>query len=306
MRLRHIEVFPRGDAAAPSAAQRSAHILAASSRPRCCSTGTATGPRCWSAVRGKLYPRPEARRLFARDPKSSRATSPACRHLAASLKHKWVGSQPGWWPRPRWPSACCRRRWPPGAPIFRARSELGAHTPDEIVNILGIGEADLGAVAAGARRHPSIVAEPLAEGPLVALGRAGTWPAWRLAASRSRSARCPEDLIGLPGRRPAGRVDARAFEAADREPGTRGGARPPGLGTLAGRGRRRRGGGRPLQRRAAGTRAAEERPTDHAELLPVRLLCLSASQAPLYAHGARELVQCVAAVARRSLDAGWR
>jgi len=300
MRLRHIEVFHAVmQAGTISGAAQVLHISQPAVTKVLQHCELQLGLPLFERIRGKLYPRPEAHRLFAETEKLSRDLA-GIRRLAASLKSKSVETIR----LVATPSlalsvlpaamAAWRRDFP------QTQCELATQHTEEIVNILRIGEADLG-LSLRDPRHPTIVAEPLAEGPLVALARAGTWPPVQRGQPIT-VAELPDDLIGLPGADPLGELIAGAFEAADRH---------PVHGTVVhtyqlARALVEAGGGvAVVDPFSAGLPPAERlqrRPLEPA--LPVRLYVLSASQAPL-SHGARELVKRVTQVARQALDAGW-
>lgn len=255
-------------------------------------------------IRGKLYPRPEAHRLFAETEKLTRDLA-GIRRLAASLKSKSVETV-----RLVATPSLASSVLPPAVAQWRAafattQCELGTQHTDEIVDILRIGEADLG-LSLRDPRHPNIVAEPIAEGPLTAIGPAGTWT----AAQRGKPiaiADLPETLIGLPGSDPIGELIAGALEAADRHPVYRTVAQTYQMArALVERGDA--GGGGNAVAVVDPFTAALPRPDKLerraiAPPLTVRLYVLSASHAPL-AHSARELVKSVEATARRCIEGG--
>jgi len=177
--------------------------------------------------------------------------------------------------------------------------ELATQHTDAIVDILRIGEADL-ALSLRDPRHPNVVAEPVAEGTLVALARIGTWPeAQRGLPLPLQSLAEPQaGLIGLQTQDPLGELIAAAFDAADCTPVCRTVVQTYQLA----RGLVEQGGGvtlvDPFTARWPRPEGLETRPVEPA--LPVRLYALSASQSPL-SHGARELVKQVAAQAQACL-----
>lgn len=301
MRLRHIEVFHAVmQAGTISGAAQVLHISQPAVTKVLQHCELQLGLPLFERIRGKLYPRPEAHRLFAETEKLTRDLA-GIRRLAASLKSKSVETI-----RLVATPSLAFSVLPPALAAWRAdfphtQCELGTQHTDEIVNILRIGEADL-ALSLQDPRHPSIVAEPLAEGPLVALARAGTWP----AAQRGKPVELgalPDDLIGLPANDALGERVAGAFEAVERHPIYRTVVQTYQLA----RSLVEAGGGvalvDPFSAALPAPAGLDRRPVTPA--LPVRLYVLSASQAPL-SHGARQLAAQVAAVARRSLEAGWR
>jgi DNA-binding transcriptional LysR family regulator len=300
MRLRHIEVFHAVmQAGTISGAAQVLHISQPAVTKVLQHCELQLGLPLFERIRGKLYPRPEAHRLFAETEKLTRDLA-GIRRLAASLKSKSVETI-----RLVATPSLALSVLPPAMALWRAgfphtQCELGTQHTDEIVNILRIGEADL-ALSLQDPRHPNIVAEPLAEGPLVVLAPAGTWP----TAARGTPieiAALPDDLVGLPGADPLGELIASAFEAADRSLAYRTVVQTYQLA----RSLVESGGGMtvvdPFSAALPAPDRLQRRPL--APALPVRLYMLSASHSPL-SHGARELVKSVAQVARSAVEAGW-
>jgi DNA-binding transcriptional LysR family regulator len=301
MRLRHIEVFHAVmQAGTISGAAQVLHISQPAVTKVLQHCELQLGLPLFERIRGKLYPRPEAHRLFAETEKLTRDLA-GIRRLAATLKSKSVETI-----RLVATPSLAISVLPPAMALWRAgfphtQCELGTQHTDEIVNILRIGEADL-ALSLQDPRHPNIVAEPLAEGPLVALAPAGTWPASQRDQPIDIGA-LPDELIGLPGSDPLGELIAAAFEAVDRHPVYRTVVQTY---QIARRLVEAGGGLAVVDPFSAGLPAPERlqlRPL--APALPVRLYVLSASHSPL-SHGARELVKCVAQVAGRCIDPAWR
>ncbi len=296
MRLRHIEVFHAVmQAGTISGAAQVLHISQPAVTKVLQHCELQLGLPLFERIRGKLYPRPEAHRLFAETEKLSRDLA-GIRRLAASLKSKSVETI-----RLVATPSLALSVLPPALALWRqafahTQCELSTQHTGEIVNILRIGEADL-ALSLQDPRHPTIVAEPLAEGTLVALARAGTWP---LAQSGQpiEVASLPDELIGLVGSDPLGELLAGAFEAIDRHP-----VHHTVVQTYQiARSLVESGGGiaviDPFSAALPPSPALQRRPLLPA--LPVRLYMLSASHSPL-GHGARELVKSIASVAQRCL-----
>jgi DNA-binding transcriptional LysR family regulator len=298
MRLRHIEVFHAVmQAGTISGAAQVLHISQPAVTKVLQHCELQLGLPLFERIRGKLYPRPEAHRLFAETEKLTRDLA-GIRRLAATLKSKSVETV-----RLVATPSLAASVLPPALARWRrdfaqTQCELATQHTDEIVNILRIGEADLG-LSLQDPRHPNIVAEPIAEGVLEALAPAGWWPAPQRGTPLA-VAELPDDLIGLTGSDPLGELIAGAFEAADRQPVYRtvvqtyqlarslvetGGTLAlvdPFTAALPDPGER-------LQRRPL------------APAIAVRLYVLSASHHPL-SHSARELVRSVAQVARHCID----
>lgn len=299
MRLRHIEVFHAVmQAGTISGAAQVLHISQPAVTKVLQHCELQLGLPLFERIRGKLYPRPEAHRLFAETEKLARDLA-GIRRLAATLKSKSVETI-----RLVATPSLAGSVLPPALAQWRAgfaqtQCELSTQHTDEIVDILRIGEADL-ALSLQDPRHPNVVAEPLAEGPLIALAPAGTWP----AAQRGRPldiTQLPDELIGISPNSQVGELLAGAFEAADRHPVYRTLVQSYHLA----RSLVETGGGvtvtDPFTAALPAPERLDRRPL--APALPVRLYVLSASHSPL-SHGARELVKCVAAVARRCVEPG--
>lgn len=297
MRLRHIEVFHAVmQAGTISGAAQVLHISQPAVTKVLQHCELQLGLPLFERIRGKLYPRPEAHRLFAETEKLTRDLA-GIRRLAASLKSKSVETI-----RLVATPSLAFSVLPPALAAWRrdfaqTQCELSTQHTAEIVNILRIGEADL-ALSLQDPRHPNIVAEPVAEGPLVALAPAGTWP----ASQRHKPievAQLPDTLIGLPGSDPLGELVAAAFEAADRAPVPHTLVQTYQLA----RSLVEAGGGMTVIDPFSASLPAPERLERRAlePRLPVRLYVLSASHAPL-SHGARELVRHVGAVASRCIE----
>ncbi|MFN0186644.1 MAG: LysR family transcriptional regulator [Aquabacterium sp.] len=301
MRLRHIEVFHAVmQAGTISGAAQVLHISQPAVTKVLQHCELQLGLPLFERIRGKLYPRPEAHRLFAETEKLTRDLA-GIRRLAASLKSKSVETI-----RLVATPSLALSVLPPAMTQWRAsfphtQCELGTQHTGEIVNILRIGEADL-ALSLQDPRHPNIVAEPLAEGPLVALAPLGTWPASQRGKPIDMGA-LPDELIGLPGTDPLGELIAGAFEAAERHPTHRTVVQTYQIA----RSLVEAGGGMavvdPFSAALPTPDRLERRPL--APALAVRLYVLSASNSPL-SHGARELVKCVAQVAKACIEAGWK
>lgn len=294
MRLRHIEVFHAVmQAGTISGAAQVLHISQPAVTKVLQHCELQLGLPLFERIRGKLYPRPEAHRLFAETEKLTRDLA-GIRRLAATLKSKSVETL-----RLVATPSLANSVLPPAIVAWRqafpqTQCELGTEHTDEIVNILRIGEADL-ALSLQDPRHPNIVADPVAEGPLMVLAPAGTWP----AAQRGKPIdiqTLPAELIGLHGSNSLGELVAGAFEAAEQVPTYRTVVQSYQIA----RSLVEAGGGvavvDPFCAALPAPDKLERRPL--APALPVRLYVLSASHHPL-SHGARELVRCITEVARQ-------
>ncbi|MCC7152673.1 MAG: LysR family transcriptional regulator [Rubrivivax sp.] len=297
MRLRHIEVFHAVmQAGTISGAAQMLHISQPAVTKVLQHCELQLGLPLFERIRGKLYPRPEAQRLFEETEKLTRDLA-GIRRLAASLKRQSVETV-----RLLATPSLAFSVLPPALAAWRGRfaqtqCELATQSFGALVDALRLSEADC-ALALHDPRHPGIVAEPLAEGPLLALAAAGTWGAAKCGQPITIDA-LPPDLIGLSPGDPLGVRVAEAFEAADRAPVFRTVVQTYGLA----RALVEAGGGvalvDPFSAALPSPQGLERRPL--APPLPVRLYMLSASQAPL-SHAARALVDSVGASARLALQ----
>jgi DNA-binding transcriptional LysR family regulator len=299
MRLRHIEVFHAiMQVGTISGAAQVLHISQPAVTKVLQHAELQLGMPLFERVRGKLYPKPEAHRLFAETEKLHRDLQ-GIRRLAASLKGRAVETVR----LVSTPTIAisvlpqAMTAWRRGFP--ETRCELATHHTSEIVNALRLGEADL-ALSLQDPRHPGIVAEPIAEGVLTAMAPAGTWTPAQCAQALG-----PEDLtgelIGLADSDPLGEVVIAACEAQSVQPvfhtvvQTYQIARSlveAGAGTAL---------VDPFTAASAVASKVQQRPW--MPVVPVQLFLLTASHAPL-SHGARELANCIGATARACLERG--
>jgi DNA-binding transcriptional LysR family regulator len=299
MRLRHIEVFHAiMQVGTISGAAQVLHISQPAVTKVLQHAELQLGMPLFERVRGKLYPKPEAHRLFAETEKLHRDLQ-GIRRLAASLKGRAVETvrlvstptiaisvlpqaMTAW-----------RRDFP------QARCELATHHTSEIVHALRLGEADM-ALSLQDPRHPGIVAEPIAEGVLTGMAPAGTWSPGQCAQPLG-PADLTGELIGLADSDPLGELVIAACEAQGVQPlfhtvvQTYQIARSlveAGAGTAL---------VDPFTAASAVASKVQQRPW--APAIPVQLFLLTASHAPL-SHGARELANCIGATARACLERG--
>jgi len=167
------------------------------------------GMPLFDRVRGKLYPTPEAERLFVEIDKLNRDLV-AIRRLAANLRsgeseQVRLVSTPalGAFVIPMAMTQWCRA-YPTG------HCSLGTNHTREIVSALLLGEADL-ALSLQDPRHPGIKAESLASGPLMALCPHDS-PEGEISGPLPIGEICTE-MIGLAGGDPLGDVVLSASEA---------------------------------------------------------------------------------------------
>jgi DNA-binding transcriptional LysR family regulator len=299
MRLRHIEVFHAiMQVGTISGAAQVLHISQPAVTKVLQHAELQLGMPLFERVRGKLYPKPEAHRLFVETEKLNRDLQ-GIRRLAASLKSRAVETVR----LVSTPTVAisvlpnAMTRWRRDFPDTRC--ELSTHHTSEIVNTLRLGEADL-ALSLQDPRHPGIVAEPIAQGMLTVMAPAGTWSAAESAQPLSAD-KLTGELIGLADRDPLGELVVAACEAQGVQPvfhtvvQTYQIARSlveAGAGTAV---------LDPFTAASAAAQKVQRRIWEPA--IPVQLFLLTASHAPL-SHGARELANCIGATARALLEKG--
>jgi len=305
MRLRHIEVFHAiMQVGTISGAAQVLHISQPAVTKVLQHAELQLGMPLFERVRGKLYPKPEAHRLFAETEKLNRDLQ-GIRRLAASLKSR-AGETVRLVSTPTvaisvLPAALTDWR----RDFSRTRCELATFHTSEIVNALRLGEADL-ALSLQDPRHPGIEAEVIAQGTLTVMAPAGTWSeAERLepVTPAALVGNMQGELIGLAEGDPLGEMVVAACEAQDVHPVfhtvvqtyqiarslVEAGA---GCAVLD-----------PFTAASAARDKVQCRPW--APAIPVQLYLLTASHAPL-SHGARELANCIGATARALIDKGCR
>jgi DNA-binding transcriptional LysR family regulator len=297
MRLRHIEVFHAiMQVGTISGAAQVLHISQPAVTKVLQHAELQLGMPLFERVRGKLYPKPEAHRLFAETEKLNRDLQ-GIRRLAASLKGRAVETV-----RLVSTPTIAVSVLPAGMTAWRrdfpdTRCELATHHTSEIVNALRLGEADV-ALSLQDPRHPGIVAEPIAHGLLTVVAPAGTWTDEECKKPISAEDLSGE-LIGLADRDPLGEMVVAACEAQDVQPVFRTVVQTYQIA-------------RSLVEAGAGTAildpftAASAAPNkvqcrQWSPSIPVHLYLLTASHSPL-SHGARELANCIGATARACLE----
>jgi DNA-binding transcriptional LysR family regulator len=299
MRLRHIEVFHAiMQVGTISGAAQVLHISQPAVTKVLQHAELQLGMPLFERVRGKLYPKPEAHRLFAETEKLDRDLQ-RIRRLAASLKGRAVETV-------RLVSTptiavsvlpAAMTRWRRDFP--RTRCELATHHTSEIVNALRLGEADL-ALSLQDPRHPGIVAEPIAQGVLTVMAPAGTWSEAECAQPVAADGLSGE-LIGLAERDPLGEMVVAACEARGVSPVFHTVVQTYQIArSLVEAG----AGSAVLDPFTAASAAADKvQCRTWAPAVPVQLYLLTASHAPL-SHGARELANWIGATARELLAKG--
>ena len=297
MRLRHIEVFHAiMQVGTISGAAQVLHISQPAVTKVLQHCELQLGMPLFERIRGKLYPKPEAHRLFAETEKLHRDLQ-GIRRLAASLKGHAVEtirlvSTPtiaiGVLPTAM---TAWRRTFP------ATRCELATHHTSEIVNTLRLGEADL-ALSLQDPRHPGIVAEPIAQGVMTVLAPAGYWPA-ELVGTALAADGLTGELIGLADDDPLGEIITAACEAHDIQPVFRTVVQTYQIA----RSLVEAGGGMavvdPFTAASAQAELVQRRPWSPA--VPVQLFLLTSGHAPL-SHGARKLADCIGVAARERLE----
>lgn len=299
MRLRHIEVFHAiMQVGTISGAAQVLHISQPAVTKVLQHAELQLGMPLFERVRGKLYPKPEAHRLFAETEKLNRDLQ-GIRRLAASLKGRAVETV-----RLVSTPTVAVSVLPAAMTLWRrdfpeTRCELATHHTGEIVNALRLGEADL-ALSLQDPRHPGIVAEPIAQGVLTVMAPAGTWSAADCRTPIAADGLTGE-LIGLADRDPLGEMVLAACEAQGVNPVFRTVVQTYQIA----RSLVEAGAGSavldPFTAASAAPDKVQCRPWSPS--IPVHLYLLSASHSPL-SHGARELANCIGAAARACLAPG--
>jgi DNA-binding transcriptional LysR family regulator len=296
MRLRHIEVFHAiMQVGTISGAAQVLHISQPAVTKVLQHCELQLGMPLFERVRGKLYPKPEAHRLFAETEKLNRDLQ-GIRRLAASLKGRAVETIR----LVSTPTIAisvlphAMNEWRRSFP--HTRCELATHHTSEIVNTLRLGEADL-ALSLQDPRHPGIVAEPIAQGVMTVIAPAGHWREADCALPLTAQGLSGE-LIGHADNDPLGEMVVAACEAQGVHPVfhtvvqtyqiarslVEAGA---GMAVVD-----------PFTAASALTASVQRRALDPA--ITVQLFLLTAGHAPL-SHGARKLADCIAAAARARL-----
>lgn len=299
MRLRHIEVFHAiMQVGTISGAAQVLHISQPAVTKVLQHCELQLGMPLFERVRGKLYPKPEAHRLFVETEKLNRDLL-GIRRLAASLKGHAVEtirlvSTPTLaisvlpFAMTEW-----RRDFP------HTRCQLATHHTGEIVNTLRLGEADL-AVSLQDPRHPGIVAEPIAQGVMTVIAPAGTWHAADCGMPLTAHGLNGE-LIGHADNDPLGELVVAACEAQDIH---------PVFSTVVqtyqiARSLVEAGAGMavvdPFTAASGSPERLQRRPW--APAIPIQLYLLTASHSPL-SHGARRLADSIGVAARNCLERG--
>jgi DNA-binding transcriptional LysR family regulator len=296
MRLRHIEVFHAiMQVGTISGAAQVLHISQPAVTKVLQHAELQLGMPLFERVRGKLYPRPEAHRLFVETEKLNRDLQ-GIRRLAASLKGRALETV-----RLVSTPAIASSVLPAALTLWRrdfphTRCELATHHTSEIVNTLRLGEADL-ALSLQDPRHPGIVAEPIAEGVMTVLAPRGSWSEADSGTPVS-AAGLSGELIGHADHDPLGELVVAACEAQGLH---------PVFHTLVqtyqiARSLVEAGSGMavvdPFTASAALADKVQRRPWSPA--IPVQLFLLTAGHAPL-SHGARELANSIGQTARKCL-----
>ena len=299
MRLRHIEVFHAiMQVGTISGAAQVLHISQPAVTKVLQHCELQLGMPLFERVRGKLYPKPEAHRLFVETEKLNRDLL-GIRRLAASLKGHAVEtirlvSTPTIaisvlpFAMTEW-----RRDFP------HTRCQLATHHTGEIVNTLRLGEADL-AVSLQDPRHPGIVAEAIAHGVMTVIAPAGTWHVADCGTPLTAHGLSGE-LIGHADNDPLGELVVAACEAQDMH---------PVFSTVVqtyqiARSLVEAGAGMavvdPFTAASGSSERLQRRPW--APTIPIQLYLLTARHSPL-SHGARRLADSIGVAARNCLERG--
>lgn len=296
MRLRHIEVFHAVmQAGTISGAAQLLHISQPAVTKVLQHCELQLGMPLFDRVRGKLYPTPEAERLFVEIDKLNRDLV-SIRRLAANLR-SGESEQVRLVATPTLGASVipqAMNQWCRAYP--QASCVLATNHTREIVSALLLGEADL-ALSLQDPRHPGIKTEAIASGPMMALCPLGSPEA--AGSGPLPLDQIHSDLVALPGDDPLGSVVMNACEAQGVQPRSRLTVQTYQLA-------------RSLVEAGLGvaivdpfTAASADRSRVHlrpvAPNLPVQLYQLTAANAPL-AQTARRLVRFLSEAARDNLE----
>ncbi|MCU7374446.1 LysR family transcriptional regulator [Paucibacter sp. O1-1] len=296
MRLRHIEVFHAVmQAGTISGAAQLLHISQPAVTKVLQHCELQLGMALFDRVRGKLYPTPEAERLFVEIDKLNRDLV-AIRRLAANLRGgeseqvRLVATPTlGASVIPAAMTHWCRA-YPAG------HCTLATNHTREIVSALLLGEADL-ALSLQDPRHPGIKTEVLASGPMIALCPVGSPEAAEDGPLPLEQIRT--ELVALPAEDPLGNVVMNACEALGLQPVSRLTVQTYQLA----RSLVEAGVGMsivdPFTAASADRSRVRLRPL--APAIPVQLYLLTAANAPL-AQSARRLVKYLGEAAKQNLE----
>lgn len=202
MRLRHIEVFHAVmQAGTISGAAQLLYISQPAVTKVLQHCELQLGLPLFDRIKGKLYPTPEARKLFVEVDRLNRDLQ-SVRRMASSLKDK-----PEQTVRMVSTPTLAMSVVPTALTTWRlkypeVRCKLSTHHTPEIVSALLLGEADF-ALSLHDPKNPSIGVQSLALGCMAVIAPAGTWTA-KLAATPVHVTELPPNLIGLASDDPLG------------------------------------------------------------------------------------------------------
>ena len=296
MRLRHIEVFHAiMQAGTISGAAQLLHISQPAVTKVLQHCELQLGMSLFDRVRGKLYPTPEAQRLFVEIDKLNRDLV-GIRRLAANLR-SGQSAQVRLVATPTLAVAvvpAAMTRWCRAYPD--SHCSLATHHTREIVSALLLGEADL-ALSLQDPCHPGIKAEVLASGPMTALCPLGSPEA--ASTGPLSVADITTELVGLGGDDPLANVVHNASEAQ----GTPLQSRITVQTYQLARALVEAGVGMTVVDPFTAASAKRSRVTLRplAPAVPVHLYLLTAANAPL-AQTARRLVKFIGEAARENLE----
>ncbi len=204
MRLRHIEVF---HAVMQAGTISGAAQLLFISQPAVTKVlqhcELQLGLALFERIKGKLYPTPEAHKLFVEVDRLNRDLQ-SVRRMASNLRDK-----PEHTVRLVSTPTLAMSVVPTALTLWRkkypdVRCKLSTHHTPEIVSALLLGEADF-ALSLHDPKNPSIGVESLAFGYMSVIAPAGTWST-RLAATPIHVTELPKNLIGLAVDDPLGNL----------------------------------------------------------------------------------------------------
>jgi DNA-binding transcriptional LysR family regulator len=297
MRLRHIEVFHAiMQVGSISGAAQVLHISQPAVTKILQQCEQQIGLSLFERVRGKLYPTPEAHRLFAESEKIHRDLQ-GIRRLAAGMRGRDVETV-----RLCSTPTVAISVVPEAMTAWRkefahARCELATQHTSEIVNILRLGEADM-ALSLHDPRHPGIEAEAIAQGVMTAIAPLGTWSAADCAQPLGATG-LQGELIGHADNDPLGELVDTACAEAGVQPTFRTVVQTYQIA----RSLVEAGAGMavvdPFTAASASPSRVQRRLWTPA--IPIQLFLLTPSHAPL-SRGARALANCIGMAARAALE----
>ncbi len=248
-------------------------------------------------IKGKLYPTPEAHKLFVEVDRLNRDLQ-SVRRMASSLRDK-----PEQTVRMVSTPTLAMSVVPTALTLWRkkypdVRCKLSTHHTPEIVSALLLGEADF-ALSLHDPKNPSLGIESLALGYMSVISPAGTWSS-RLAATPIHVSEIPKNLIGLAADDPLGNQVMNVADAFGHTLDAHTVVQTYQLARTLVENRVGTAVIDPFTAAQIDTAKAQRRTLSPA--IPVQMYLLTANSSPL-SQSARHLVQCIREEANRCLAA---